>query len=247
MVDDVTRVIGFDIETYAAREAVAPRIEAYFEQRDRKKGIEPGDPRASLNRLSLYPGLAQVVAVGLWSEAARRVTTLALHPGLGVERRELDQGTDRVVFFEREADLLRSFWDRIGAAVERGERLVSFNGRGFDGPILLVRSSVLGVAPTVDLARRGLRPHCDLDQVFSFFGAYRQHLSLDYWCHVYDVASPKAGMNGGDVAGAYERREYAAIAEYALRDARATAEIFAKIAPTLIPLLEGKASSTIGA
>ena len=49
--------------------------------------------------------------------------------GLAAERRELDQGTDRVVFFEREADLLRSFWDRIGAAVERGGEGASVSGK----------------------------------------------------------------------------------------------------------------------
>jgi hypothetical protein len=235
-----TPVLAFDIETYGCWDTLSPRLQRYLERRDQKRGRDPDDPRAASRTVALLPGLAQVVAVGLWSSEAGG-TSLALVPDLGTdEEREQRAGT-RVVYFRREEALLRALWERLGLAAASGVRLVSFHGRVFDGPMLALRSSVLGLRPSLNLVprRRGsLFPHCDLVDVFSFFGAQRQHMALEYWCEVYGVATPKAELTGAEVGGAFERGEYTTIAEYALRDARATAEIFRKIEPTLLASLE---------
>lgn len=243
----MARSLSFDIETYGAWGDLTPRIQAYLEQRDRDRGVLPGDPRAAPNGVSLLPGAARVIAIGL-SEGDGPGEALGLDPTQAEAERTAPLahgGQGR--FFRQEADLLRAFWARAGEVVAGGGRLVSFHGRSFDGPILLVRSAVLGIAPTVNLVprHRTLRPHCDLGEVLSFFGASRMSLSLDYWCGVFGLPSPKAnGMTGADVGPAFERGAHAEIADYALGDARATAALHRRLEASFLSLMEEPEAAT---
>jgi hypothetical protein len=62
-----------------------------------------------------------------------------------------------------EPALLKFFW----SVATRYDRLVTFNGRGFDGPQIAVRSAILGVMVERDLVpyRYDLSRHCDLADV----------------------------------------------------------------------------------
>lgn len=242
----MTRTLAFDIETYGAWGGLNPRLQDYLQQRDRDRGVGPDDPRSAAHSVSLLPGLAQVVAIGLWEAgpdgAPGAGAALALDPGQAEPERAaaLPSGAP-ARYFRQEADLLRAFWVRAGEVVATGGRLVSFHGRGFDGPMLLVRSAVLGLVPSVALAgrSRSLSPHCDVGDALTFFGATRMSLSLDYWCAVFGLRSPKQnGLTGRDVGAAFERGEHAAIAAYALDDARATGELYARLEASFLPLLE---------
>lgn len=232
-------MLAFDIETYGRWDDVPPRLQRYLAGRDEARGRPADDARAAQRAVGLYPGLARVIAIGLWRGAGDQGAALSLDPALEVER-DVVPGTPAVERFRDEAELLRAFWARAAEVVAAGERLVTFNGRGFDGPMLAVRSAVLGVRPSLDLVgeRRALRPHTDLAEVLSFFGARRELLSLDYWCGVFGIASPKAEMEGADVAAAFERGEHAAIARYACADARAAGELFFALEPTLLDVLD---------
>lgn len=234
-------MLAFDIETYADWEALTPGLREYLEGRDRARGIAPDDRRASSQTASLLPGVAQVIAIGLWGSEGERLS-LSLEPDLEAEASgvELDAGGWTRHCFPSEAALLSAFWGHAAAASQAGRPLVSFNGRGFDGPILTLRSAVLGVAPTVALAgsRRSWVPHTDLVDLLSFSGARRDRYSFAYWCEVFGVESPKQDMTGACVGGAYERGEREAIARYALEDARATGQLYERLAGTLLPLAE---------
>jgi len=232
-------VLAFDIETYADWESLTPSLQTYLEGRDQARGIGPDDRRSSAKMTSLLPGVAQVIAVGLWGSAGERVS-LSLEPDLEAEEAELDAGGWTRHCFSTEAALLKAFWARAAEATAAGRRLVSFNGRGFDGPILTLRSAVLGVQPTVALAasRRSWAPHTDLVDLLSFSGARRDRYSFAYWCEVFGVESPKQELSGAEVGGAYERGEREAIARYALEDARATGQLYERLSQTLVPLAE---------
>ena len=234
------RALAFDIETYGPWAAVPPRLQEYLQRRDAQRGIAPDDPKAAPRAVGLMPGLAQVVAIGLWTEAGAQALSLAPGVGDAEQQGQLPNGAGTLLRFGDEAALLRRFWALAAEAVAAGTRLVSFNGRGFDGPVLALRSSVLGVRPTVQLVGKPylLRPHCDVDQLLTFFGARRERLSLDYWCGVYGVPSPKQGLDGAGVGPAFERGEHDAIAGYALADAEATGRLFHKLEATLLPLME---------
>ena len=229
-------LLAFDIETYAAWDELQPGLQDYLARRAEKQG-ERSDPRAAAARgVGLLPGVARVIAIGLWTPT----TTLRLSwiPDQAEPEQRSGAPEGAWVRFRDEGDLLRAFWERVHAATRDGARLVSFNGRKFDGPVLLHRSAVLGVVPSLDLCRRDeLSPHCDLREVLSLFGASRG-FSLDYWCHVYGVASPKGGLTGPGVADAFEAGAHEAIATYALKDAQATGELLLRLGPTLLPLLQ---------
>jgi 3'-5' exonuclease len=234
-------VLAFDIETYADWDALTPELQSYLEGRDQARGIAPEDRRASSKKASLLPGVAQVIAIGLWGSEGERIS-LSLEPDLETEEAKLDAGGWTRHCFPTEEALLEAFWVRVAAATAGGRRLVSFNGRGFDGPILTLRSAVLGVQPTVALAgsRHSWRPHTDLVDLLSFSGARRDRYSFAYWCEVFGVESPKQELSGAEVGGAYERGEREAIARYALEDARATGQLYERLSQTLVPLADAE-------
>jgi hypothetical protein len=120
-------------------------------------------------------------------------------------------------------------------------RLVTFNGRGYDGPVLMTRSAQLGIAPSRNLVpyRYDISDHCDLFDVLGYQGASRDRFSLDYWCRRFDVESPKGSIDGSQVAKAYRAGRIEDIGEYCLRDVRATAQLFQRLEKTLLPLFKG--------
>jgi hypothetical protein len=187
-------------------------------------------------RLGLAPGTGRVIVIGM-----QNITTGSA--GVLVEgspqpwREDGPQGFKR--FDGEERALLGEFWKLVA----RAGRIVTFNGRGFDGPFLMLRSTILGVAPTVNLAgyRYTFEPHCDLAEVFNFHGAVRSDFSLDYWCRRFGISSPKdEGLQGHQVQQAYEEGRLEEIVRYCARDVAATASLYAAVRETLLPLLESR-------
>ncbi|MGE0707438.1 MAG: 3'-5' exonuclease [Planctomycetota bacterium] len=228
-------VLAFDIETHADWEALPEEVRRYLTERDAARGIGPEDRRAAARTAALLPGAAQVIAVGLWSEDPAERVCLSLAPGGGA--------APGVLRYPSEEALLRAFWERASAVVAGGRRLVSFHGRGFDGPMLSLRSAVFGVRPSLQLVgRRGAtRPHLDLAELLAFHGAQRERYSLAYWCGVFGVGSPKQELCGAEVGAAWEGGRHEAIERYALEDARAAGELFLRLRDTLLPLEEAAA------
>jgi hypothetical protein len=128
---------------------------------------------------------------------------------------------------------LAEFWK----AIARFHRFVTFNGRCFDGPFVMLRSALLGIAATKNLVgyRYSLKPHTDLLDVISFFGASRKW-NLDFACKAFGVESPKEhGMDGFSVGPYYRSGRLREIALYCRRDVEATARLFQKLEKTLLP------------
>ena len=183
-------------------------------------------------RLGLHPGTGRIIVIGMLN-----VTTGSR--GLFVEGQHRDWSDGQVEGFKRfdgsEAELLSEFWKLIAA---NGRRLVTFNGRMFDIPYLMMRSALCGVAPTRNFmgSRYNLSHHVDLAEVLSFQGAVRTNFSLDYWCRRFGIDSPKDGIDGSQVQQVYEEGGIERIAEYCARDVVATAELFAKLDATILRL-----------
>ena len=182
------------------------------------------------------PGLGKIITIGLWNVEAER--GLVLLEGDSAPQREWERVQHSDIFRGSEAELLECFWEMVG---RKRPRLVSFNGRGYDGPMLMIRSAQLGVTPSVNLLpyRFDIGQHTDLFDVLTFHGAVRDRFSLDYWCRRFDVESPKGSIDGSQVARAYRDGRIDEIGEYCLRDVRATAELYEKLAGTLLPLFRG--------
>ena len=75
-------------------------------------------------------------------------------------------------------------------------------------------------------------PHCDLAEQLSFYnvsgrdGAARR-FNLDFYCKVFGIDSPKAqGVTGTDVSRLMAEERGREVAEYCVRDVRATVELY---------------------
>lgn len=226
--------IAFDIEVAGFHwEEVDESTRGYLVNRER----DPARREAVPERLALYPGLGKVIAIGMWLiEEDRGLILLEgdstpMHPWEKVAHSQILRGT--------ESELLEAFWEKVAAPApgRRQPQVVTYNGRGYDGPILMVRSAQLGVTPTRTLVpnRYATEEHCDLMDVFSFHGATRDRYSLDYWCRRFDIESPKGGIDGSQVGRAYRDGRIEDIGEYCLRDVRATAELYRRLRGTMLP------------
>jgi predicted PolB exonuclease-like 3'-5' exonuclease len=206
----------------ASREYLTKRAEAKL----LRENTEDGDAVAEASgRTALELGLARIVAIGMWNVDTGKGRALVIN--------EYDISDGAVESFRTEDDMLREFWALVGARF-RG-RIITFNGRSYDGPVLTIRSAQRGITATRDLVgyRYDLAQHCDLADVLRWQGALWGGYNLDYWCRRFGIESPKQGVDGGDVGELFAAGRIAEIAEYVLRDVKATAELYAALKPML--------------
>ena len=228
----------FDIEVAGfAWEEVDEITRNYLVGREKDRDRAEAVPE----RTALYPGLGHVIAIGIWKvggDEGEDDTGLILLEGDTREKEDWDRVPQSTIMRGTESELLGWFWKIVA---DRGRRLVTYNGRGYDGPMLMIRSAQLGLAPSRNLLpyRYDISDHCDLLDVLGFQGAVRDRYSLDYWCRRFDVESPKGGLDGSQVGRAYREGRIDEIGEYCLRDVRATAELYRKLQDTLLPLFKG--------
>ena len=175
----------------------------------------------AIQKLNLYPTTAQLIAVGMLNPETNRGKILFQSDEL------MDYySDDESVHFKsgNEKDILEQFWLDIG----HYDQFITFNGRAFDCPFLMMRSAILQVQPTRNLMpyRYDASVHCDLLEQFTFYGALRK-FNLDFYCKSFGIESPKMqGVTGLDMKQLTEEKRFREIAEYNLRDLKATAELF---------------------
>lgn len=131
-----------------------------------------------------------------------------------------------------EKEMLEHFWKQIAPQYNE---FVSFSGRCFDGPFLMIRSAYHGLRPTKNLSesryfyQQKTCAHIDLADQLSFYGNLRKKGSLHLWSRLFGIKSPKAqGVTGDDVAQMFKDKKYLDIAKYNLGDLKATKELYNK-------------------
>jgi uncharacterized protein YprB with RNaseH-like and TPR domain len=134
--------------------------------------------------------------------------------------------TDGMIHFlsGSEKELLETLWQDL----THYRQFITFNGRGFDCPFLMLRSSILQVQPSRHLMpyRYDAAIHCDLLDQFTFYGALRK-FNLDFYCKSFGIESPKShGITGLDLGELFRQKRFKEIAEYNLGDLQATAELY---------------------
>ena len=129
-----------------------------------------------------------------------------------------------------EAGVVCAFWDRLEAFEGT---LVSFNGRGFDLPVLELQGLRHGcAAPHYFGDRNGLRSrygrHDDLYDFLTNFGATRLRGGFDLVSKLVGLPG-KVEVSGGDVQGLWEAGRCDEVHRYCSRDAIQTYFLFLKI------------------
>ncbi|MGC8776188.1 MAG: ribonuclease H-like domain-containing protein [Minisyncoccia bacterium] len=181
------------------------------------------------NRLGFSPLTAQIIVIGLLDYEKR--TGIVYFDAPNQDIGEFKEG--EIIFKSaNEKQMLSEFW-KIS---NHYNYFITFNGRAFDIPFLMIRSAVHGIRPTKDLMRgryvyqQSLDAiHIDLAEQLSFYGALRKKGSLHLWTRVFGIESPKSqGVTGDDVGALYSEGKYLDIARYNVLDLKATAELFKK-------------------
>lgn len=182
-------------------------------------------------RLALHPGTGRIIAIGMWRPYEDRGGILIEGEDGQWADYPIDDGT-AALYRGSESQILSEFW-RVVSSPDAGQ-IITYNGRAFDAPYLMIRSAMLGVAPKRNLMpnRYHLRDHCDLAEVLSFFRS-RPMDSFDFWCRRFGVPSPKETVHGGQVGQLYAGGRLDVIARYCLEDARAAGRLYKKIEPLL--------------
>ena len=224
----------FDIETSALPlETFDEAQREYLFREAERLADEPArsSKRAEIQQFfSLWPFTAQVVCIAMLNADSLRGKVLFTAED-HAEDAAAEGGPVEFVPCVDEVELLTAFW----GVAKHYDSVVTFNGRGFDVPFIYLRSALLNV-PISRKNWLGYRyqtdPHCDLAEQFTFYsvsgrdGAARR-FNLDFYCKAFGIDSPKShGVTGHDVKTLLAEGQYRQIAEYCLRDVRATVELY---------------------
>ena len=227
--------VVFDIETVGAGwESLDDAQRAYLLKNARNEE----ESRQIPEWLSLWPMTGRIIVLAMQNVESGKGRVWFESPGARTEEKSDDGLFDFVG--DSEKNFLAEFWETI----PRFDRFVTFNGRGFDCPWLMLRSAIHGIRPSRNLLgyRYSTRPHVDLLEVLTFFGSggnAARKFNLDFFCKAFGVPSPKEeGMDGYSVGPYYRDGRLAEIARYCRRDVEATGSLFRRIESTLLPVLE---------
>ncbi len=198
------------------------------------KGMSDAEAEEEKRRGGLSPFRGRIVAIGVINADDGRGAVLYEVPGQDqlITRKD----GNRTFISGTEKAILQQFWSYLS----REDRFISFNGRQFDGPFIMIRSAINGVAPKRDLVgpRYQLHPNCDLRDALTFNGTVNTRqirFNLDFACKAFGITSSKTdSMDGRAVETAYREGRYEEIATYCLDDVRATCELYQKLVPTIL-------------
>lgn len=231
----------FDIETVgeswnALDETTQHNLSWYLRESSKSNEEYEYELKELKEGLGLSPLTGFIVAIGVYDTETEKGAVYYDNRGERSEPRE-ENGIKLEVMSEKE--MLEKFW-QVASAVHE---FVSFNGRSFDAPFLIVRSMVYGIIPTKDLLsnrylslQRGA-VHIDLMDQLTFYGAARFKKSLHLFCRAFGIESPKTGgTTGDDVASLYAEGKCENIAYYNAGDLRATAALYERWRNTFLHL-----------
>lgn len=255
---DVTKkkVLVFDLE-------VAPYdFETHYDEETKEyltKFATNDDERAkAIEGLVFTPFTSRIVAIGMLDYNKKEGAVLVNAP----KEKTLDstakleaermlsfnsgnaEGTDESPYTESKLDkltylcgsekeIIDLFWRKI--RTEGYNLFVTFNGREFDCPFIMLRTFIMKSKPSYNLMSgtdfniKGY--HIDLMKELTFnkhspTGA-RRKFTLDFYCKQLGIPSPKAeGIKGDMVKDLYENEEYQTIADYCFGDVVATGNLF---------------------
>lgn len=181
------------------------KIEAYIAEATAK----------AVERCGLDPDLCRIVALGAGDV----------------------EGNDAVIICrdeEAEASALAAFWKRATNTIGVTRTLVSFNGFGYDLPVLMRRSQYLGVEYPVLNLDRYRSPHVDLMQKLTFNGAIKPH-SLKFYAARFGMPI-QDDVSGSQIADLVKAGDFQAVEDHCRSDLALTRFIAQKL--RLVPRTE---------
>jgi len=218
------RRIVFDIETCANPFESLPESQKEYLLRYADKEPDPEKRQMMIDDAvrytSLYPYTSKCIVIGIY-DVEKEKSYVYYESG----KEEDWKSEDGKVYYKglSEKEMVESFW-RIAKKVDQ---FITFNGRNFDVPFLMMRSAMLNVKVTKNLM--GYRygdEHIDLLEHFTFYGSTRK-FNLDFYCQSFGIESPKSkDISGMEVKNLYEAGRIKDIAVYCSKDIYATYQLY---------------------
>lgn len=195
--------IGFDFDSFDAR--AQEYLLKYGETEEEKEEIK--------KKLALYPLTGEIVTIGMLNPETDKGYALFQNNNAASEKFE-----ENGIIFESgsEKEILEKFWNFVG----NYQQSITFNGRGFDLPYLMLRSAIHKIQPSRNFMgyRFEHKIHCDLLEQLTFYGAVRK-FNLDFYAKSFGIKSSKdEGVDGSMVGEMYKAGKFKEIARYCVRD-----------------------------
>ena len=218
--------VVFDIETIGVDFDELSQDAQDYVLKDTEDEKKAKDKKA---KLGLWPLTGEVAAICLINPDTGKGRTYfqaPASPNRGEPGQKVEPFVEDDIQYEAltEKEILERFWQEIKGY----EQFITFNGRRFDCPYIMLRSAALKIRPTRNLMpyRYSNEEHIDLMDQLTFYGSFRT-FPLDFYCKSLGLESTKMeGMSGEKVQEYFKKGKYKEIARYCSADVRATAELF---------------------
>jgi len=219
------RQIVFDIETCSLPlESLSDSQKEYlfrYAEKEKDPAVKEEKYDEAVRYLSLYPYTSKVIAISIYDLSKSKYLTY-FESESPIEW----NSEDNAAYYKGlpEPDILSSFWKIISQV----DQVITFNGKYFDVPFLLLRSAVLRVKPSklLSTSKYDNKTHIDLLDQLTFSGLTKK-FNLDFYCQSFGIQSSKNNeVNGMEVKTLYEAGKIKEIAQYCKEDVRATFELY---------------------
>lgn len=215
--------VGVDFESLdtISQEQLTKYFERYAKDDD--------EVRDQKDKLGFFPLTGHIVAIGILNPETMKGAVYIESDGKGIPA-EIAPGI--ALEWGSESDILKKFWN----TALKYNYFITFNGRMFDAPFLMLRSAINGIRPSKNLltnryvgSQSFQAIHIDLYDQLGFYGAMRKNFSLHFWANAFGIKSPKeSGVDGNDVKKLFEDGKILDIAKYNAGDLVATKELYEK-------------------
>lgn len=216
-------------------ECVGLDWESDFDDEDRKhlvkraSRLSDNPQQSAKDELALSPFTGKIVSIAFLDTEKNKKAVY-----FDANGEKIDEEIDGVRYRSgNEAEILELFW----TVAKHYTTFVTFYGRGFDLPYLVIRSAVNEIRPPIDLMtsryiyqqRNAGIIHVDLLEQFTNYSSFSKIGSLHMACKAFGIETPKDGDIDGSMVGEfYANGKYRQIAQYNMRDVIATAKLYQK-------------------
>jgi len=205
--------IIFDLETIANPSAIPllPPVEVDKRLKDPEKiAAQKAKKEADqVARMGLDKTTCLICCVTLLDVETDEIQSIGLDPGTLNEK-----------------DLIEAFWE----TVHPYSRFITFNGNGFDIPVLTFRSMINGVLPSVSISTKRFQigNHVDVRALLGNWDA-RAHGTLDYYSKIILGESKADGIDGSFVQSLWDCDCQEEIEAYNQAECRSLKAIYEKM------------------
>lgn len=195
------------------------------------------------SELGLSPFTAQIICIGLYfveleegNEINTKSVSYVVDNSYSNDQENIQTIEDTEIHIVNEFKALETFWRIL--AKHPNVHLISFNGRNFDCPFIMLRSAILGIVPSRNLmagTKYNYDFHTDLlDELTfyqpTFYFSATKRFNLDFYTRSFGIDSPKSfGLDGSNVSDYYKQGKLIDIALYCIRDVKSTWLLYRKL------------------